>query len=72
MHLCIVTEFLGPSLDDMLRNESDACELDLVDPIEPDDILRFTKLLLEATAVLHDAGFAHGSSFSVDVSVAKS
>lgn len=56
-HLCIVTEFLGPSLSTVIE------DYDLGgDRLEPDDILRLSRQILQATASLHEAGFAHGGN----------
>lgn len=54
-HLCIVTEFLGPSLSDVIADYHCGG-----DRLEPDNILRLARQLLQATAALHEAGFAHG------------
>lgn len=50
-------EFLGPSIHDVI------CDyvLHTVDSrMDADDVLRSSRLLLEMTAALHAAGFAHG------------
>jgi len=54
-HLCIVTEFLGPSLSAVVEDYHRGGER-----LEPEDILRLTRQILQATASLHEAGFAHG------------
>jgi serine/threonine-protein kinase SRPK3 len=54
-HICIVTNLLGPSLQHVITDYPDGG-----DRLEPDDILRLSGQLLEATALLHEAGFAHG------------
>lgn len=58
-HLCIVTEFLGPSINDVIYYYVEQCASDRMDA---DDVLRTSRLLLEATTALHAAGFAHGGT----------
>lgn len=55
LHLCIVTEFLGPSLSAIVADYH--CS---GDRLEPEEIFRLTRQLLQATISLHEAGFAHG------------
>lgn len=60
-HQCLVFELLGPSLAEVLMDyyEARVSGDELV--LEPETILRLSKQLLEATAFLHQAGYAHGS-----------
>ncbi|OAQ98866.1 hypothetical protein LLEC1_04690 [Akanthomyces lecanii] len=58
-HLCIVTEFLGPSLHHIIADYAH------------DDTLRLSRQLLQAIAALHEAGVAHGG-ITLDRSIAKS
>lgn len=58
-HLCIVTDFLGPSLRQIVTSYYNWGER-----LEPDNILWLTSQLLEATALLHEAGIAHGGIYS--------
>ncbi|OAA52843.1 Protein kinase-like domain protein [Beauveria brongniartii RCEF 3172] len=57
-HICIVTNILGPSLQHVITDYSNGR-----DRLEPDDILRLSDQLLEATALLHEAGFAPGGMY---------
>lgn len=48
-------EFLGPSLCTVLDSYGD-------DQIDPEDLLRLAKQILDAVATVHDAGFGHGGT----------
>lgn len=54
-HLCLVLEFLGPSIWSVV-NACNAFE----DTIRPDTILRATRQLLAAVNVSHGVGISHG------------
>ncbi|KAJ2897115.1 hypothetical protein MKZ38_004970 [Zalerion maritima] len=54
-HLCLVLEFLGPCV----WNVVDACAM-YGDSVRPDTILRSTVQLLKAVDKAHEAGVAHG------------
>lgn len=58
-HLCIVTELLGPSLSTVVKDYADGDQR-----LDPDEILRLTKQILQATTSLHEIGFAHGDKNS--------
>ncbi|OAA82324.1 Protein kinase-like domain protein [Akanthomyces lecanii RCEF 1005] len=51
-HRCIVMQVLGPSLRLVIESYYD-------ERIDPEDLLRLARQVLEATATLHEAGFAH-------------
>ncbi|KAH9883511.1 protein kinase-like protein [Xylariomycetidae sp. FL2044] len=55
IHNVLVTELLGPSLDNILE-----CYRYREQTLRPDTILRASCQLLDALAFLHQAGFAHG------------
>jgi serine/threonine protein kinase len=54
-HNCLVTELLGPTVDEVLETFK---ENDLT--LRPDTILRSSQQLLDAIAFVHQAGIAHG------------
>lgn len=54
-HLCIVTELLGPSLEFTIAEYHDGG-----DRLDAKNIVRVAKLLMQAVASIHDAGYAHG------------
>lgn len=54
-HLCIVNEFLGPSLRHVFTDYTN-CD----DQLPPDDIIFFSRQLLQAVANLHESRIAHG------------
>lgn len=54
-HQCIVTELLGPSVETVVADYYFGGER-----LDPEDIIRVAKQLLQAIAAIHDAGYAHG------------
>ena len=60
-HLCIVTELLGPSLDTIIADYHLGG-----DRMEPEDIIRVAKQLLQAISALHEAAYAHNGKLAVE------
>lgn len=52
-HQCIVMQVLGPSLKTVIESFYN-------ERIDLEDLLRLARQVLDATATLHEAGFAHG------------
>ncbi len=61
-HLCIVTEFLGPSLKHILADYDRGG-----DRLAPEDTLRLSRQLFQATAAVHEAGVSHGGNANIRV-----
>lgn len=57
LHLCIILEFLGPTLAAVLRTYQ---ELEDNDKLSPNIVLKLAKQLLQATDYMHESGYAHG------------
>jgi serine/threonine-protein kinase SRPK3 len=57
-------ELLGPSVDVVLEDYREAG-----DCLEPEDILRLSKQLLQAIAFMHGVGCAHGGMWATLVLV---
>ena len=55
VHQCLVSELLGPSVSTVLGHyREEDCSLN------PETILAITEQLLEAIALVHEAGYGHG------------
>ncbi|KPM36720.1 hypothetical protein AK830_g9868 [Neonectria ditissima] len=61
-HQCLVSEFLGPSLDRVVTDYHT-----VGDRLDPELILRIAKQLLEAVASVHRSGYAHGDISGANV-----
>lgn len=57
-HQCLVFELLGPTVDTVVADYHFGG-----DCLEPENLLRLTKQLLEAVASIHSAGYAHGGDY---------
>lgn len=55
VHLCLVFECLGPSVDTVVADYHTGG-----DRLESETILRISRQLLQALAAIHGAGYAHG------------
>lgn len=55
IHLCLVTEFLGPSLDHVVADYHQGG-----DRLDPEIVLKLSKQLLQAIELIHGAGYGHG------------
>jgi serine/threonine-protein kinase SRPK3 len=63
-HQCLVFELLGPTLNSVLADIYEPGRSDEDDnTLEPETILRLSEQLLEALALIHEAGYAHGGTF---------
>jgi serine/threonine-protein kinase SRPK3 len=62
-HQCLVFELLGPTINFIVAAIYDpGGSPDGGDSLEPEDILRLSKQLLQALAFIHKAGYAHGGT----------
>lgn len=63
-HQCLVFELLGPCLGHVMMEYYEGRIVGDELELEPGAILRLSKQLLEATAFLYQAGYAHGGIVS--------
>ena len=54
-HQCLVFELLGPSLDTVVADYGEGG-----DRLGPETVLKISQQLLQAIALIHDVGYAHG------------
>lgn len=62
VHQCLVSELLGPSVDNVVSSYHA-----VGDRVEPEIILMISRQLLETIASVHEAGYAHGGELYVTV-----
>jgi serine/threonine-protein kinase SRPK3 len=63
-HQCLVFELLGPTIDFIIADIYGPTG-SVEDGLEPKTILRLSEQLLQALALIHEAGYAHGGTDAV-------